>query len=806
MDTLRQDLGYALRRLRQAPAFTLVAVATLALGIGANGAIFSVVNAVLLRPLPFGEPERLVRLSQTWKGEPGVYSPQNFLDVQTAARSFESLAVYDSSGVTLTGRGQPVSLRGTAVSTTFFDVLRVPPAYGRAFEAGENEPGRTKVAVLGHRLWRERFAGDPRAVGQTVQIHREPFTIVGIAPAGFTFPEATDIWTPLEYDARFRSNSRGAWYLGTVGRLRPESTIAQAREEVAAIHTRLAREFPNVNEGVGATVTSLQEAIVGDARGALLLLLGAVGLVLLIACVNVANLLLARVTAREGEFALRTALGAGRFRLVRQLLTESLTLSVLGGLAGILVAAFSLDALLALQPEGVPRLAEVKVDRAVVAFAAVLSVVVGLVFGVVPAHQMTRRTTADSLREGSRGVLSGRGQRMRSGLVIGQMALAMMLLAGAGLLLRSFTHLRRVDPGFRSENVLTFRLSLPDGAYKEDDGSRALFYDRLVERLAALPGVRSAGAVMHAPLTGANFNLSFEVKGRPPLPPAQQPSMEIRVATPDYFSAMRIPVLRGRPFEPRDVAGAPQVVVLSEAAARRHFPGEDPMGKFIVLGWGRGEGEPSAGGEVVGIVGDVRDQGLAREKPAELYVAYAQVPIQTMDVVVRADVSPRSLVPSVERIVRDLDPELPIARVATLEEVVARSISEPRFYTVLLGAFAAMAVFLAALGIFGVLSYAVVQRSREIGIRVALGAHPGDVLWMVLAQAASLAAIGVLLGLAGTLALSRAIGSLLFELSPTDPATLAATAALLGTVALLASYLPARRATRVDPVIALRSE
>jgi predicted permease len=760
---------------------------------------------VLLRPLPFEDPERLVRLSQTWKGRPSVYSPQNFLDLQASAKSFESLAVYDSSGVTLTGRGQPASLQGTEVSATFFDVLRVRPAFGRAFEKGENEPGHTKVAVLGHRLWRERFGGDPGVVGQTVQLNREPFTIVGVAPAGFAFPEAADIWTPLEYDARFRSNSRGAWYLGTVGRLQQGATLAQAREEVATIHARLAHDYA-VNEGVGGTVASLQEAIVGDSRRALLVLLGAVGLVLLIACVNVANLLLARVAAREGELAVRTALGAGRYRLMRQLLTESLVLSALGGAAGILLAAFSLDALLALQPAGVPRLAEVHVDRAVVGFAALLSVLTGLLFGVFPALQMSRRPTAESLREGSRGVLSGRGHRMRSGLVIGQMALAMMLLAGAGLLLRSFTQLRRVDPGFRSENVLTFRLSLPDSAYKDDDGTRVSFYNRLLDRLSALPGVRSAGAVMRAPLTGANFNLSFEVKGRPPLPPMQQPSMEIRVATLDYFQTMGIPVLRGRPILGRDVAGSPQVVVISESAALRHFPGEDPMGKFIVLGWGRGEGQPKVGGEVVGIVGDVKERGLAEEKPPELYVPYAQVPIETMDVVLRTQVSPRALVPAVEKIVHEIDPELPVARVATLDEVVARSISEPRFYMVLLGAFAAMAVFLAALGIFGVLSYSVVQRSREIGIRVALGAHPSDVLRMVLGHAATLAVAGVLAGLAGALALSRAIGSLLFELSPTDPLTLGSMAVLLGLVALVASYLPARRATRVDPLIALRSE
>jgi putative ABC transport system permease protein len=481
------------------------------------------------------------------------------------------------------------------------------------------------------------------------------------------------------------------------------------------------------------------------------------------------------------------------------------TLSVLGGLAGLFLASFSLDALLALQPQGVPRLAEVRIDRAVIAFSAVLSVLTGLLFGVFPAVHMTRRPVAESLREGGRGVLSGRGRRLRGFLVVGQIALAMMLLAGAGLLLRSFSQLRRVDPGFSSQGVLTFRLSLPESAYKED-AERVAFFDRLFTRLSALPGVRSAGAIMRAPLTGAHFNLSFEVKGRPPLPPAQQPSMEIRVTTPDYFRTLGIPVLRGRSLAASDAALAPQAVVISAAAARRHFAGEDPLGKFITLGWGHGEGKPKAGGEVVGVVGDTKDLGLAEDNPPELYIPYAQFPVQTMDVVVRAQVAPRSLVPAVEGVVRDLDPELPVARVATLDEIVARSISEPRFYMVLLGAFASMAVFLAALGIFGVLSYAVVQRAREIGIRVALGAHPSDVLRMVLGQAAALAAMGVVAGMAGALALSRAIGSLLFQLSPTDPLTLGGTALLLAAVALLASYLPARRATRVDPLIALRSE
>jgi putative ABC transport system permease protein len=806
MDTLRQDLLYALRRLRQSPGFAFVAIVTLALGIGANSAIFSMVNAVLLRPLPFEEPDRLVKLSQTWEGRTtGVYSPQNFLDVASAASDFESLAAIDGGGVTLTGSGAPARLEGAGVSAAFFDVLRVRPILGRGFAAGENEPGHTKVVVLGHRLWRERFGADPAAVGRTIQLNREPHLVVGVAPPGFTYPDGAEVWTPIEYDAVFRTKSRGAWYLGVIGRLQPGVPVTHAREEVRTIAARLAREYPDADEGVGGTVTSLHEAMVGESRPALLVLLGAVGLVLLIACVNVANLLLARAAARESELAVRTALGAGRGRLLRQLLTESVLLAVLGGAAGVLFAALSMDTLLGLQPAGVQRLGEVRVDRTVLAFAAGLSVLTAILFGSAPALQLMRRATAQSLREGGRGLLGGRGHRLRGGLVVGQMALAMVLLAGAGLLIRSFSQLRRVDPGFRAGSALTFRISLPESAYR-DESRRAAFFEELLTRLGALPGVRSAGAVLGLPMNGTRFSFSFEVKGRPPLPPAKQPSMEARVASPEYFRTMGIPVLRGRGLERGDTASSRQVVVLSEAAVRRFFPGEDPLGQWITIGWGRPEGRPKAGGEVVGIVGDVKDLGLAVENPPEIYLPHAQLPIESMDVVLRTALSPRSLAPAVEATVHDLDPELPIARTATLEEIVARSISEPRFYVVLLGAFAATALFLAALGIFGVMSYAVVQRSREIGIRVALGAHPAHLRRMVLGQALLLAVAGVGLGLLGSLALSRAIAGLLFDLSPTDPATLAGVALLLTAIALLASYLPARRATRVDPLTALRSE
>jgi putative ABC transport system permease protein len=804
MDQLRQDLLYALRRLRRAPGFTFVATATLALGIGANSAIFSVVHSVLLKPLPFAEPDRLVWVGHLWQGKPAVASPRNFLDVEAQSRSFAAMAAYDTSGVTLTSGGAPERIEGAEVSAPFFDVLGVQPVHGRAFRTGENEPAASRVAILGHGLWTRRFGADPGIVGRTVQLNREPYEVVGIAPAGFSHPEGAELWMPLEYDARFRGNSRGAWYLEVIARLRPGVAVETARQEVATIAARLAAQYPDHNQGVGGTVIGLHEATVGDIRLPLLVLLGAVGLVLLIACVNVANLLLSRAAARENELAVRTALGAGRSRLLRQLLTESVLLATLGGAAGTLLAGLSLDALLGLQPEGVPRLADVRIDRAVVGFALLLSLATGLLFGAFPALHAMRRATAQSLREGARGLLGHRGGGMRNGLVVGQMALAMMLLAGAGLLIRSFSQLRRVDPGFATDNGLTFRIALPENTY--DEPRRAAFFDDLVARLAALPGVRSVGGVTGLPLSGTRFSLSFTVEGWPEVPPAQQPSLEVRVATPEYFRTMGIPVKRGRAFGAADRTGSTQVVVLSETAVKRYFPSENPLGKRITIGWGRGEGKPKAGGEVVGIVGDVKEQGLGTPTLPEIYVPHAQLPTQMLDLVVRTAVDPRSLAAPARAAVQALDPELPVARLRTLDDVVARSISEPRFYVLLLAAFAGVALVLAALGIFGVMSYAVVERSREIGIRLALGARPADVLDSVLRRALLLVLAGVAAGLCGALALSRTMAHLLFNLSPTDPRTLVETAALLVVVALAASYLPARRATRVDPLIALRSE
>jgi putative ABC transport system permease protein len=803
MEALIQDIGFSLRRLRKGPGFALVAVATLALGIGANAAIFSAVNAVLLRPLPYPAPDRLVVVNHVWKGRPVVVSPQNFLDFEHETRSFDALAVYDTDGATLTGRGEPVQLATGETSAAFFDVLRVTPALGRGFRPGENEPGRNRVVVLSQGLWRERFGADPAVVGQSMLLDGVPHEIVGVAPPGFDFPRGRDFWRPLEYDQRFRTQSRGAWYLSAIGRLREGVSTDAARAEAATIGARLATAYPDANEGLGLTVRPLHEAMVGKVRTPLVVLLGAVGLVLLIACANVANLLLSRAAAREGELAVRSAMGAGRGRLVRQLLTEASVLGLLGAGAGLILAAWGGDLIQALQPRDVPRLDEIRLDRVVVAFTMGCAFLTTVVFGTIPALLATRRSSAVALREGGRGLLSGRGGRVRRGLAVAEMALAVTLLAGAGLLLRSFSQLSQVDPGFQSDSALVFRLSLPDGRYA-DGGAKALFYRRAFESLDALPGVQASAATMGVPLRGFGFGFSFAVDGRPEVPPAQQPTLETRVVTASYFRTLGIPLVKGRGFADTDDAGSPRVVVISREAVRRHFPGEDPIGKRIRLGWG--PPEDSVGGTVIGVVGDVKEAGLDEAHLAEIYLPYAQKPVGGMDVVVRTTVPPLSLVAAVRSAIHDLDPDLPVARVETLSRIVAASIAQPRFYTTLLAAFAGTALLLAALGLFGVISVGVSQRTREIGVRMALGARSGDVLRLVLREAAMLAVVGIAVGLLAALALSRTLSTLLFNLSPRDPLVFAVAPLLLLLTAVTAALLPARRAAHVDPVEALRSE
>ncbi|MEO8361870.1 MAG: ABC transporter permease, partial [Vicinamibacteria bacterium] len=797
METLWQDIVHSIRRLRGAPVFALVAIATLALGIGANSAIFSIVNAVVFKPLPFPEPERLmaVGVAHGQKNFIQYVSPMNFLDIQAASQTFQAMAAFTTGGATLTDQGAAATLRWAGVSSSFFDTIGIRPSQGRGFLPDENEPAKSLVAVLGYDLWKNRFGGDPAIIGKKIRIESQLHEVVGIAPPGLSFPEGIEVWTPLRHDERFLTKSRGAWYLTVVGRLKGGVSEESACQEIATIVARLAAEYADANEGLSGRLMPLHELIVGDSRSGLMFLLGAVGLVLLIACVNVANLMLGRLAAREAEFAVRQAMGASRVRVFRQLMTESLVLAAVGGASGLMLASASLRTLIALRPADVPRLDQAVIDLPVLLFAIGTTLITAVLFGAMPALRAWR-PEAMALREGGRGLSSARSGRVRNLLVVGQMALAMMLLAGAGLLARSFTQLQSVKPGFDTSRALTFSLSLPAAAYTTEE-SRAAFFDRLIPRLEALPGAGPAAATLGLPLNRTRFNISFEIRDNPPLTPAQQPSMEMRPVTSGYFKAMGIPIVRGRGFEMSDALTSPQVVVITDAAAKKYFPNENPVGRYITMGYGRQKGKPAPGGEIVGVVADVKDRGLAFDAWPEIYLPYAQLPIGSVDVLLRTQGDPMALAKSVEAAVHEIDRELPLGRVRSFDALLAASISQPRFYALLLGFFAVVAVSLAALGIFGVMSYSVVQRSREIGVRLALGANPGTVRMMVLRQAMALALAGVFGGVLGALAFSQTISSLLFQLSPTDPSTLLGVAVLLSVVAFVASYLPAHQATRV---------
>jgi putative ABC transport system permease protein len=807
MEILRQDLRYAFRRLLKSPGFTIIAVVTLALGIGANSAIFSVINGVLLRPLPYSEPGRLVGLFHLFDGDRDTMSGPNFFDVKALSRTLSDVAAISRSRVILTGRGEPVRLDGAEVSGSLFSVLGVPALLGRTLRPDDNQPGANRhVVVLSYGLWQQRFGSDPNMIGGKIMLDGVATEVVGVMPKGFTYPAGRALWTPLEYNENFTSKQRSAWYLTAIGRARPGVSLDQVSSEVALIGKQLAAKYPDSNQGLDFAAAPLLEAMVGDVREAMLILLGAVGFVLLIACVNVANLLLARAATRESEMTVRTALGAGRGRLVRQLLTESVLLSFFGAGLGLLLAVWGVDMLIGLQPQGVPRLDNVRIDATVAAFTLVLASGAAVLFGLVPALQTTRGSIAGGLKEAGRSALTSRsGSRVRSALVVSEIALAVMLLAGAGLLIRSFTRLASVDPGFRVEPALTFEVTLPEARY-EKEPQQVAYFDQLMPKLRGIPGVQSAGAVVSLPLSGSSIVLNFEIAGRPPLPPSQQPAMQVRVATPDYFQTVGIPLKRGREFTEQDREGAPPVVLITESAAKQYFPNEEPLGKKITLGWGRGPGTPRAGGEVVGVIGDVKDAGLHEADPPQIYLPYRQWPLQSMAVVLKTSIRPERVADAARREVYSVDANIPVGNVRTLQQVVERSISQPRFYMTLLTIFASLALVLAAIGTFGVLSYAVAQRSREIGIRMALGAQERTVIGLIVRHAMILAAGGVTVGVTAAWFLSKLLATFLFATDPRDPGTFAAVSLTLGLVALLASYLPARRATKIDPVVALRSE
>ena len=812
MDTLVADFRYALRKLVRAPGFTFVALLTLALGIGANSAIFSVVYGVLFRPLPFPESEQLVRLDSEVRGNTfSAYSGPTFVDVQREMTDvFSAVSAHTTPLLTLTGAGEPVELEAAAVSASFFDVVGVRPALGRGFRPDENESGNHRVAVLSHGLWQQRFGGDEAIIGQTITLQRSPYEVVGVMPPGFDFPGERSLWVPLEYTPSFTDpENRGGFFLTAYARMRPGVEFERADAALRAFGRRIDQEWVPADGNdvqIGTSAVMLREALIGDVRTPLLVLLGAVGFVLLIACANVANLLLARASIRETEMAVRAAMGAGRVRIVRQLVTESVVLGVLGGVLGLVLALWGSAALVQLQPGNLPRMAEVRVDGAVVLFTLGISILAGLLFGILPAFQTSRISPYNALREGGRGAIGQRrGQRVRAGLIIAEIALAVLLLAGAGLLMRSFATLIDVDPGFRSHNVAAFRVGLPNAVYADDE-RRALFYEQLLERVHTLPGVQSAGAINMLPLSTNMFRIGFNVQGRPPAPATEEQVLDVRVATPGYLETLGIPVRRGRGIEPTDRQGTLPVLLINEAAVQRYFPDEDPIGKTIELGWGRSEHPDGVSGTVVGVVGDVKLQSLGDPASPTVYVPHAQVAQPGMFVTLRTEGDPLGLTARLRDELAALDPNLPLDEVTTLQATFSQSVAEPRFYMALLLIFAAVALVLAAVGIFGVMSFAVAQRRREIGIRMALGAEHASVLRMVVGQALTLTAIGIAIGLVAALGLTRWLESLLYGVAATDALALFGAVMVLGATSFAASYLPARRAASMDPLMALRAD
>ncbi|HZN12569.1 MAG TPA: ABC transporter permease, partial [Blastocatellia bacterium] len=769
---MSQDLRYGLRMLWKNPGFTVVAVIALALGIGANTAIFSVVNAVLLRPLPYEESARLVILSERSPQLEGMsISYPNFTDWRQQNGVFEQIAVFRRQSYNLTGTGEPERLTGGQVSADLFPALRVKPALGRAFRAEEDQPGGEPVAILSHGLWQRRFGGDPQILGRALVLSGRSYSVVGVMPEDFNFPSRVELWTPVGQESgqpswQNRGNHPGLY---GVARLKGGVTIDRARAEMDAIAARLEQQYPQSNTGNRVSITPALENVVRDIRPALLVLLGAVGCVLLISCANVANLLLARAAARQKEMAIRTALGAGRWRVVRQLLTESLLLALLGGGLGLLLARWGVRLILAVSPDSIPRAREIGLDGRVLGFTLLVSLLTGVIFGLVPAWQASKPDLNETLKDAGRGSTGGlRRQRFRSALVVAEVALALVLLVGGGLLIRSFYRLQQVNPGFRPERLLTFQVALPSAKYSEDQ-PRINFYNQTLERLGALPGVESVGAATGLPLGNNGWQTSFAIEGRPDPPPGQRPLTETAIVTTDYFRAMGMTLVKGRAFGEPDRKGSPPVTVIDERFAELHFPNEDPIGKGIRFG-GRGGDNPVT--TVVGVIRRVKMEGLATDSNrVQSYRPYLQQPANGMTVVMRAAGDPGQLAQAARQHVLAVDPDLPIFNVRTMERIWDDSVAPQRLNTLLLGIFGGVALLLAAVGIYGVMSYSVTQRTHELGIRMALGARPRDVRALVVRQGMTFVALGVGLGLAGALVVTRWMASLLYGVSASDPLT-----------------------------------
>jgi putative ABC transport system permease protein len=805
MQTFWQDLRYGARILLKKHGFTLIAVFTLALGIGANTAIFSVVNSVLLRPLPYPNAERLMTVWEDHQARNGPVnewtSPPGFEDWRDQAKSFDHVVAFQNWQPTLTGQGDPEQLVGALVSHDTFAMLGVMPALGRSFRPEEDQRGVESVVIVSHGLWRRRFGADPSMVGKKISLNGESRMVIGVMPAGFNFPiiAGADIWRPIQ-PALNPGCQRGCITVRVMARLKPDATEAQARAELNSIAARIEQQFPDTNTKVGATLVPLHEFLVGPVKTQMQALLVAVGFVLLIACANVANLLLARSATREKEIAIRASLGAPAWRIARQLLSESLLLAVIGGGMGLLLAYWLVDLLVSFSPQGTPRLDEIGIDRRVLGYTMAITVLTGLLFGAAPVWQLFKVDLNQSLRDGGKGLQVARsGRRALSALVVAETALALMLLVGAGLLIRSFIRLQRVDPGFNPRNVLAAVVTLPQAVYPERT-QIAPFYSQLLERVKALPGVRSAAAVSSLPLGGNDSDAGFLIEGRPAPQPDQRPVAWISSVSQDYFRTMGMRLIAGREFNERDNENSPKVVIISQATARRHFPNEDPIGKRI------GNGRPDGWREIVGITADVKHFGLTQDARVSMFFPDRQRPSRQMFIVARTAADPLSLGPALRGVVAAMDKNLAVSNISAMEEVTAQSIGQERFTLLLLGLFSALALSLAVAGIYGVMSYAVAQRTHEIGVRVALGAQTRDVLKLVVTQGMALVLAGAGIGLASSLALTGFIRGLLFGVSATDPLTFVAVAALLALVALVACYVPARRASKVDPMIALRCD
>jgi putative ABC transport system permease protein len=819
LDTFFQDTRFGARQLRQNPGFTTVAVLTLALGIGANTAIFSVVDAVLLRPLPYPDSAQLVWLCERgpdWSG--GSISYPNFIDWKNQQSVFEKFGVYNGNNFTLTRAGEPVLLAGALMSAEVFAALRTQPEIGRVFREDEDKPGAAPVAVISHALWQNRFGGDAGTVNRTIDLDGKAYTILGVMPAGFEFPNKVDAWVPLglfsaESSWQKRDNHPGLFGLA---RLKPGVTLEKARADLDVVAVRLEQQYPETNKTRRVQIDSLLDNQVGNVRRALWILLGAVSFVLVIACANVANLLLARAAAREKEMAVRAALGAGRWRITRQLLTESGLLALLGAVVGLLLAKGALRVVAALAGESIPRAAEIGLDPRVLLFSALVAVFTGILFGLAPAWQASRVDLQGASKETGRGATSSRAG-LRQGLVIAEVALTFVLLAGAGLLLLSFHRLLQVNPGFVVDRVLTFRLNPPEDKYQTAE-QQILFYHGLLEKLRALPGVRAASLASQnsIPLHEGGWDMLFLIEGRPEPPPYQQPSLQVHLVAPDYFRVMGIPVLQGRDFTDQDNrehlrgtsndwgAGLNSIII-DEEFARRYWPNQNPLGQRVRLPWGDRAKQPVM--TIVGVVGRTKENRLSEQGGmVQAYFPIFQQPLGNMAVVVKTTNEPAALLAAMRQQVSQLDPSLPIFGVNTMKELRDHNVAPDRLNLGLLGGFALLALVLAIIGLYGLLSFTVTQRQREIGIRLALGAQRFEILNLVVGQGMRLLLAGVVIGLLGSFALTRVLTSVLFKVEPTDPLTFVTVTFSLSVVALLACYIPARRATKVDPIVALRYE